>query len=212
VGLPILFAKPCHANAAGNKSRLAAARKVRDAINPSFNSNIHSLKGEASMGLTDLFKQATGANFDGAGAFDQIAGSASREDVGAGVADALRSDQTPPLKDMVGQLFGQSSPGQQAGLLNQIIGALGPAVAGGLAGGALGRILQPGQQQVTPDQASQLSPEEAGAIAHQAQVHNPGVVDEIGRFYADHSGLIKTLGSAALMMVMAKMKNNQSNS
>ncbi len=164
------------------------------------------------MGLSDLLQQATGSSLDGSAAFDQVAGSASREQLGAGVAEALRSDQTPPLKDMVGQLFGQSSPGQQAGLLNQIIGALGPVLASGLAGGALGRILQPGQQQITPDQASQMSPEEAGAIAHHAQEQSPGIVDQIGRFYAEHSGLIKTLGSAALLVAMAKMKNDQSNS
>ena len=161
------------------------------------------------MGLNDLLQQATGSSLDGSDAFDQMAGSASREDVGAGVADALRSDQTPPLENMVGHLFGQSSPNQQAGLLNQIIGALGPALASGLAGGALGRILQPGQQQVTPDQASGLSPDEAGAIARHAEQQNPGIVDQIGHFYAEHSGLVKTLGSAALMIAMAKMKNNQ---
>lgn len=162
------------------------------------------------MGLSDLFQQATGSSFDGAAAFDQLAGSASREQLGAGLADALRSDQTPPLEDMVGKLFGQSSPNQQAGLLNQIIGALGPALASGLAGGALGRILQPGQQQISPDQASQLSPAEAGAIVRHAEQHDSGIVDQVGHFYAEHSGLIKTLGSAALMIAMAKMKNSRS--
>lgn len=161
------------------------------------------------MSLSDMFNQVTGSNLDGNALFDKMAGSASQDQVGAGVADAFRSDQTPPLESMVGQLFGQSSPNQQAGMLNQIIASLGPALAGGLGGGLLGRMMQPGQQQITPDQASQLSPEEAGAIAKHAEQQNPGIVDQLGRFYAEHSGLVKTLGSAALMIAMAKMKNNR---
>jgi len=46
---------------------------------------------------------------------------------------------------------------------------------------------------------------ELAATAEQAQ---PGVVDQVSRFYAEHSGLIKTLGGAALAITLASMKNN----
>jgi hypothetical protein len=58
--------------------------------------------------------------------FDRVAQQAPREDVARGVTQALRSDQTPPFPQMVGQLFGHSDPNQRAGMLNQLISSLGP--------------------------------------------------------------------------------------
>lgn len=113
---------------------------------------------------------------------------------------------------MVGQLFGQSSSTQEAGLLNQILAAVGPTVAASLGGGMLGKILQPGQSQITPDQASQLSPAQVTEIATHAEQIKPSVVDQVGSFYAQHSGLIKTLGGIALMVTMAKIKENTQSS
>ena len=75
------------------------------------------------MALSDLFRDAGGDDIqDVEGRFDQVALQASPEELGAGVAEALRSDQTPPMAEMVSQLFGRSSSSQQAGLLNQILG------------------------------------------------------------------------------------------
>jgi hypothetical protein len=93
-------------------------------------------------------------------------------------------------------------------MLNQIIAALGPAAAGSLAGGVLGNAMKAGGGQVTPAQASQLSPEQVQAVVNQAHAAQPGVADEIAGFYAQHSGLIKTLGGAALAIALAKMKEH----
>jgi hypothetical protein len=161
------------------------------------------------MGLLDVLQQA----LDGGNAeqhFDQAAQQASPGDLGAGLAAAMRSDQTPPFGDMVGQLFGQSNGAQQAGMLNQILASLGPAAAGAIGGGALSRVLQPGQTQITPEQASQLSPDEVAQIAAHAEQQRPGIVDEVSHFYAQHAGLIKVLGGTALMVALAKMKENAS--
>jgi len=163
------------------------------------------------MGLLDILQQAlSGAS--GAGNseahFDQVTQQASQDQLGAGLAAAMRSDQTPPFGNMVGQMFGNSSPNQQAGVLNQILATLGPAAAAAIAGGALGRVLAPGQTQVTSDQASQLSPAQVTEIAAHAEQAQPGVVDQVSQFYAGHSGLIKTLGGAALMVALAKMKEH----
>lgn len=163
------------------------------------------------MGLMDILQSALNANSTGNNAeqhFDQVAQHASTDELGAGLAGAMRSDQTPPFSDMVGQLFGNSSSTQQAGVLNQILAALGPLAASALAGGALGKVLAPGQTQLTPDQASQLSPAQVSEIAAHAEKAEPGVVDQVSQFYAQHSGLIKTLGGAALMIALAKMKDN----
>ena len=160
------------------------------------------------MGLLDLLQQALGGNANAETQFDQVAQQAPPDQLGAGLAAAMRSPETPSFGSMVSQMFGQSSPTQQAGVLNQILAALGPAAATALAGGALGRMLAPGQTHVTPEQASQLSPGQVSEIAAQAEQAHPGVVDQVSQFYAQHSGLIKVLGGAALAVAMANMKNN----
>lgn len=160
------------------------------------------------MALSDLFRDAGGDNIDDVDArFDQAAQQASPDELGVGVAEALRSDQTPPMGDMVSQLFGRSSSSQQAGLLNQILATLGPSVAAALGGGALGRVLRPGQSELTPEEAASVSPREVSDIVTQAEKERPEVVDQLGRFYAQHSGLIKTLGSTALLIALAKMRH-----
>jgi hypothetical protein len=63
---------------------------------------------------------------------------------------------------------------------------------------------------VTPAQASQLSPQEVQQVVEHAHQTNPGIADELAGFYANHSGLIKTLGAAALAIAMAKMKDHVS--
>lgn len=159
------------------------------------------------MGLMDILQSALQGN-NAETHFDQVAQNASHDELGAGLADAMRSDRTPPFGDMVGQLFGHSSSTQQAGVLNQILGSLGPAAFSGIAGGVLSRMLAPGQSQLTPDQASQLSPDQVSEIAAHAERSKPGVVDQVSQFYAQHAGLIKMLGGAALAVTMAKMKDN----
>jgi hypothetical protein len=158
--------------------------------------------------------------------FGRVAQEAPREAVAQGVTQALRSDQTPPFPQMVGQMFGQSNPNQQAGMLNQLIAAAGPSLLGMLAGrggaggagglggglgglgGMLGNLLggaSGGQPQITPEQASQLSPEQVQEIAQKAEQENPGVVERMGDFYAQHPNVVKGLGGAALAIALAHM-------
>lgn len=161
------------------------------------------------MALSDLFRDAGGDNIDDVDArFDEVAQQASPDELGAGLAEALRSDQTPPMGEMVSELFGRSSSTQQAGLLNQILATLGPALAGALGGGALGRVLRPGQTEVTPEQATKVSQRDISDIVTSAEKERPDVVDQLSRYYAQHSGLIKTLGSTALLIALARMRKN----
>ncbi len=113
------------------------------------------------MGLMDMLTQAVGGG-SGAQQFGQIAQNAPSDVLAKGLSAAFASDQTPAIGNMVGQLFGQSNGTQQAGMLNQLLGALGPGVMAGLAGGVLGRVMSPGQTQITPEQASQLTPQQEG--------------------------------------------------
>jgi hypothetical protein len=136
--------------------------------------------------------------------FGRVAQEAPRETVAQGVTQALRSDQTPPFPQMVGQMFSQGNPDQRAGMLNQLLGSAGPSLLSSLAGGALGNLFGGGQApaQVTPEQASQLSPEQVQEIAAKAEQHNPGIVDRMGDFYSQHPDLVKSIGGAALAIVL----------
>jgi hypothetical protein len=160
------------------------------------------------MGLLDLLQQAASGTGQPEQHFDQVAQQATPEQLGQGISAALRSDQTPPFGQMVGQMFGQANGAQQAGMLNQILGALGPAAISSVAGGALAGMLAPGQRQITPQQASQLSPQQVQQIATHAEQQQPGIIDQMGRFYADHPTLVKTLGGAALAIALGKMKDS----
>jgi outer membrane lipoprotein SlyB len=161
---------------------------------------------EYAMGLMDVFSQVLSAGQASDQHFDQVSQAVPTDVVAAGLAHAFRSDQTPDIGAMVGQLFGNSNGSQQAGMLNQIIAALGPAVAAGLAGGKLGDLLN-GASAISPAQASQLSPQQVSDIVQEAHDAHPGIADELAGFYAQHSTLIKTLGGAALAIAMAKMKD-----
>jgi hypothetical protein len=157
----------------------------------------------------------SGANADTAQAadhFDQVAQNAPRETVAEGVTQAFRSDQTPPFPQMLGQMFGNSNPNQRAGMLNQLLGSVGPGLLASLAGGALGNLGGLGgllgggsQPQVTPEQASRMTPEQVQEIAAHAQQQNPGIVERMGDFYAEHPTLVKTLGGAALAIALGHM-------
>jgi hypothetical protein len=167
------------------------------------------------MGLMDILQNYTNA---AAGSnpnvahdhFEEVARAAPPEILGQGVADAFRDERTPPFGEMVGQMYGQSNPQQQAGVLNQLLRAIGPGVLSAIGGGILGRMTAPAQAgvpQLTPQQASQLTPEQVKEIATRAEQQDPSVLDKIGGFYAEHPQLVKTLGSAALAIALAGVAN-----
>lgn len=147
--------------------------------------------------------------------FDQVAQQASPQDLGNGVAAAFRSDATPPFGQMIGNLFGQSNPEQRAGILNQLVQVLGSGALSSVAGGVLGRVLggtggtANAAPTVTPQQAQQISPADAAAIAEHAEKKDPSVMDRAGEFYAQHPQLVKGLGAAALAIALGRMHSAQ---
>jgi hypothetical protein len=140
--------------------------------------------------------------------FDHVSQNASQEHLAGGIANAFRSDQTPPFPQLISQLFSNSNGQQQAGILSRLISAAGPAAA---SSGALGSLLGSlgGGGQVTPEQAQQVPPSAVHELAAQAQQNNPSIVDEAGGFYAQHPTLVKALGAGALALVMSHMSQNQ---
>jgi len=141
--------------------------------------------------------------------FEQVAQNAPRASLAQGIASALRSDQTPPFPQMVSQLFGQSNPDQRAGLLDRLLGGANSSLLGSVAGGALGKIFGGNAPaKVTPEQASQVTPEQVQELAEKAQQQNPGIVDRMSDFYAEHPTLIKAAGGAALAVALGYMANS----
>lgn len=176
--------------------------------------------------LGGLLQQYSGAQPDQApdtidDDFDQVAQAAPQPALADGLAAAFRSEQTPEFGQMTANLFNNSDPQQQAGLLNTILKYAGPAILGRVmsgggtsAGGGGGlsdliNIFRGGQQEVTPEQASQIPPEAVQQVAEQAQKHDPSIIDRISDFYAEHPTLVKTLGTAALTIALSKIAQRQ---
>jgi hypothetical protein len=164
--------------------------------------------------LTDLLNRFLGAGSAGnqqqtASDFEQIAQNVGPEVLSKGLSAAFGSNLTPEVSQMVSQLFGASTPEQRAGMLNQLIATLGPAASSVLGGVLQGANIAPGAgPAVTPAQASQIDPQQVQAAVSQAQQHNPGIVDALSGFYAQHPGLVKTLGGAALAVALGKISEH----
>ncbi|RJF99856.1 hypothetical protein D3871_01040 [Noviherbaspirillum saxi] len=145
--------------------------------------------------------------------FDDIAQNSPQEDLRDGLSQAFRSDQTPPFGNMIGQMFGQADSHQRSGMLNQLLGAVGPSVLTSVLGGsALGGLLNRGggqQVQLTQDQIDQLSPEQVEQLATEAERENPGIVDRMSSFYAQNPTLMKALGGAALAIALGHMSQRR---
>jgi len=161
--------------------------------------------------LTDLAGKITGKTpvADVSSTFDHVSRTVPPTTLAEGLTHAFQSEKTPPFGDMVSNLFNQSNPDQKAGLLNNLMGALGPggvssllAAAGGL--GGLANILPAGGS-VTPTQAQQVSPEQVRVLAEQAEKKNPSIVNMAANFYAQHPTLVKSLGAGALALLVSKI-------
>jgi|SRR5450432_2901348 len=168
------------------------------------------------MGLLDnlqgLIQQAASGNASTAdthAAYDQIVNAVPQGSLTDAISHAFRSDQTPPFGQMVSGLFSQSTPEQKAGLLNQLLGALGPtaaqalASAGGMA--ALTNLLKGGSGPITPQQASQVPAQAVEALAHSASEKDPTIMDKAAGFYSQHPDLVKGVGVAALGLLMSRI-------
>lgn len=162
------------------------------------------------MGLLDTLTQIVNAASQNSQPqpqhVDDLVQKAPADVLSQGLREAFDSKETPSIGNLVGQMFGQSSNQQQAGLINQIIQALGPAAATALAGGVLQKVLKPGAQQVNADDVATLSPAEVTDVVNEAQAQRPEISQQLSDFYSQHSGLIKALGGVALLAAAIKMK------
>ncbi len=129
---------------------------------------------------------------------------ASPQSLAGALSAAFRSDQTPAFPSMLSNLFSNSDNQQRAGLLNHLLGAAGPSLLGSALGGPLANLLKGGSS-VTPEQASQVSPEVVQNLAEHAQQTNPSLIDQVSGFYSQHPRVVQALGAGALAMIMSHM-------
>ncbi len=162
-----------------------------------------------SNAINDILQRYAGAGGGAAAApddahqdFRQVAANAPQDAVAGGLVEAMRSDRTPPFPEMASKLFAQSNPQQRAGLLNQLLGSIGPGALSGIGGlGSLAGLLGGGGQ-VTPEQANQVQPEQVQQLAAHAEQKNPSVVDGVSKFYSQHPDVVKALGGMALAIAI----------
>ena len=142
------------------------------------------------------------------GHFDQVAAGAPRGALAAGIAQALGSNQTPPLAQIVSTLFSQANPGQKAAMLNQMLAAMGPSAAATAPGSALASYIGGGMT-ISPEQAQQVPPEMVSQLAQHAQSSDVNVVDKLSAFYSQHPTLVKGLGVAAMAIIISHIANRR---
>lgn len=143
--------------------------------------------------------------------FVEVTQQVPAEHVSTGLSEAIRSEQTPPFGQMVGQSFEQGDARQRAGVLNRLLDAAGPAAAQPLVDRGVLRSVPPGTPEpaVTPELADQLHPELVQQIAHTAEQENPDVIDRMSNLYAEDPTLGKTLGGGTLSVALTKIAENR---
>ena len=159
--------------------------------------------------ISDIFNRYSGAAGGTASApadphqdYRDIAEAAPPQVIADALAHAFRSDQTPSFPEMVTSLFRQSNPDQRAGLLNHLIGAISPAALASVPGLSELAGSSGGGPRVTSQQASQISPELVQQAAAHAQSANPSIIDQVSGFYAQHPGVVRALGGAAITIAL----------
>lgn len=153
------------------------------------------------MSVMDILKSYLDRPTDTHQDFDEVARQVPADALGAGLADAFRSDRTPDFGQMVSSLFSGSNPQQRSGLLQQLAGALGPTLLANVAGGLLGRLGGSAAARGTAP-VENISPDQVREIATAAEKQDPSVMDRIGAYYAQHPDVVKVLGGTALAVAL----------
>jgi hypothetical protein len=160
------------------------------------------------MGLLDEFtgmlsQYAAGNTPAGdAGAhFDQLAQSVDASTIAQGIAAAMRSGDTPPFAQLVSGLFANGNADQKMAMLTTLLSAVSPEQRAHLS------ALIPGLGSVSSGVASPdgLPPSSVKALAEKVEQHDAGIIEKMSELYAAHPTLVKTLGSAAMMIAMRKI-------
>lgn len=147
--------------------------------------------------------------------FDQVAQNVPQQSLANGISSLLSAGGSANFGQIASQLFNSGDAAQKSGMLNTLLASAGPGVLasflGGGAGSALSGLLKGGQTSITPEQASQISADEVKQLAEHVHTQDGGIADTLGNFYAQHPALVKTLGAAALGLVVNHLADAHKN-
>lgn len=142
-------------------------------------------------------EQLIGGEFSVHKDFEAVANRVPRSALVEGLVAAFRSPDTPRFADNLSRLFGAANPEQRADLLSILLSIAPNAVRGDLAG-LFGR-----NREVKPEETRKVSPEMVKKVADEAERREPGIVERVSEFLADHPRLVKNLDIATLSTAMA---------
>jgi hypothetical protein len=157
---------------------------------------------DSVKGVLSQYAAGTAPAGDAGAHFQQVAQSVDSGTLAQGIAAAMRSNDTPPFAQMVSQLFASGSGEQKMAMLNTLLSTVSPEQRAQLS------TLVPGlgaATSVTGPQAAAVTPTAVQALAQHVEQHDPGIVDKMSTLYAAHPTLVKTLGTAAMMIAMRKI-------
>ena len=161
--------------------------------------------------LTGVLAQYTSGSApagDPSAHFDQVAQSVDSGTLAQGIAEAMRSDQTPPFAQLASQIFASGSGDQKMAMINTLLSSMSPDQRTQLS------ALIPGMgatSSVTSAQAAAVSPTALQTLAQHVEQHDGGIVDKMSSLYAAHPTLVKTMGTAAMMIAMRKIAERHQN-
>jgi hypothetical protein len=154
-------------------------------------------------GMLSQYASGTAPSGDAGAHFQQVAQSVDSGTLAQGIAEAMRSNDTPPFAQMVSQLFSSGSPDQKTAMINTLLSSMSPDQRAQLSS------LVPGLSAVSAttgaSAAASLSPAAVQTLAQHVETHDAGIVDRMSALYAAHPTLVKTLGTAAMMIARRKI-------
>lgn len=153
------------------------------------------------MSVMDILKSYLERPTDTHQDFDEVAREVPTDALAGGLADAFRSNQTPDFGQMVSSLFNGSNAQQRSGLLQQLVGALGPSLAT-VAGGLLARLGSSASSEGGGFSPEGVTPDQVREMAAAAEKQDPSIMDRIGLYYAQHPEVVKVLGGTALAVAL----------
>ena len=166
------------------------------------NKNLHRIIFNAARGVRMVVAETAKSASKASGATPALVG-ATLATLAAVLASPLA------LAQIVADMFEKASPEQRAAILNSLTEKLGPGALAGVAGGVLAGHEGATTPAVTADKATQITPAQVRDVVTTARTADePGVFDRVSDFYSQHPDLVKTLGAGALMIALARMKQN----
>lgn len=144
--------------------------------------------------------------------FLEVAQQVPAQMVTNGLSEALRSEQTIPFEQVVGQSFEQVDSQQRAGMLKQLLdGAEPDAVQPLLDKGVLGIRIKDasGEERLLAVDAAQVHPDLVQQLALELRQLDPAVIDKMSSLFAEDPDLLKTLDGATLSVALNKIAENR---